>query len=73
MWRSFAGYIDSVFLCLTYYINGYTHDLQDAEDLMIDAFARIMVKKPKIQTGAFKAYLLLIRRRMPDTIAMKPL
>ena len=49
---------------LTYYINGYTHDLQDAEDLMIDAFARIMVKKPKIQTGTFKAYLYKTARNL---------
>lgn len=49
---------------LTYYINGYTHDLQDAEDLMIDVFARIMVKKPRIQSGAFKAYLYKTARNL---------
>ncbi|MBQ1341884.1 MAG: hypothetical protein IIY33_05310, partial [Erysipelotrichaceae bacterium] len=46
-------YGDSV----TFYINGYTNNLRDGEDLMIEAFARIMVKKPFIQKGAFKAYL----------------
>lgn len=49
---------------LTFYINGYTHDLQDAEDLMIEAFARIMVKKPKIAAGAFKAYLYRTARNL---------
>ncbi len=49
---------------LTYYINGYTHDLQDAEDLMIDAFARIMVKKPRIGEGAFRAYLYKTARNL---------
>ena len=50
--------------CLTYYINGYTHDLQDAEDLMIEAFARIMVKKPRIGSGCFKAYLYKTARNL---------
>ena len=49
---------------LTFYINGYTHDLQDAEDLMIDAFARIMVRKPKIAAGSFKAYLYKTARNL---------
>ena len=31
--------------------------MQDAEDLMVEAFARIMVKKPSIRSGGFKAYL----------------
>ncbi len=49
---------------LTFYINGYTHDLPDAEDLMIEAFARIMVKKPRLQSGAFKAYLYKTARNL---------
>ncbi len=49
---------------LTFYINGYTHNLQDAEDLMIEAFARIMVKKPHIQPGGFKAYLYKTARNL---------
>ncbi len=49
---------------LTFYIHGYTHDLQDAEDLMIEAFARIMAKKPRIQAGAFKAYLYKTARNL---------
>ena len=53
-------YGDSV----TFYINGYTNNLQDGEDLMIEAFARIMVKKPFIQKGAFKAYLYKTARNL---------
>ena len=49
---------------LTFYINGYTHDLQDAEDLMIEAFARIMVRKPRIKAGAFKSYLYKTARNL---------
>ena len=49
---------------LVVYINGYLHNWQDAEDLMIDAFARIMVKKPRIRTGNFKAYLYKTARNL---------
>ncbi len=53
-------YGDSV----TFYINGYTNNLRDGEDLMIEAFARIMVKKPFIKKGAFKAYLYKTARNL---------
>ena len=49
---------------LTMYLYGYVHDMQEAEDLMIDAFARIMVKKPVIREGAFKAYLYRTARNL---------
>ncbi len=39
------------------YLNGYLHSREDAEDLMIEAFARIMAKRPRIGAGNFKAYL----------------
>ena len=42
---------------LTFYLYGYLHDWHMAEDLMIEAFARLMVKRPKIGEGCFKAYL----------------
>ena len=45
---------------LTVYLYGYLHNWHDAEDLMIEAFARILVKKPHIRSGNFKAYLLQI-------------
>jgi len=41
---------------LTAYLKGYLQSFEDAEDLMIEAFANIMAKKPKIKHG-FKAYL----------------
>lgn len=49
---------------LVLYLNGYLHDWQDAEDLMIETFARIMVKKPAIVTGGFKAYLYKTARNL---------
>ena len=42
---------------LTFYLYGYLHTFEDAEDMMIEAFARIMVKKPSIRDGGFRAYL----------------
>ncbi|MBR6293188.1 MAG: RNA polymerase sigma factor [Lachnospiraceae bacterium] len=42
---------------LTTYLKGFLYSWEDAEDLMIEAFARIMVKKPRIEAGNFKAYL----------------
>lgn len=49
---------------LTFYLHGYIHDLHEAEDLMIEAFARIMAKRPKIGEGAFKAYLFKTARNL---------
>ncbi len=42
---------------LTLYIHRHIHDIHDAEDLMIDVFAYLSVKKPRIREGAFKAYI----------------
>ena len=49
---------------LTFYLNGYLHNWQDAEDLMIEAFARIMVKRPSLRTTNFKAYLYKTARNL---------
>ena len=49
---------------LTFYLYGYLHNWQDAEDLMIEAFARIMVKRPRIRDGGFKAYLYKTARNL---------
>ncbi len=56
---------------LTQYLNSYLHDWQDAEDLMIEAFARIMVKKPGIRDGGFKAYLYKTARNLAARFAAK--
>ena len=43
---------------LTLYINGYLKDMQEAEDLMIEAFSQIFAKeRPITSAGAFQAYL----------------
>jgi len=49
---------------LTFYLYGYLHDWHAAEDLMIEAFARIMVRRPKIGDGCFKAYLFKTGRNL---------
>ena len=49
---------------LTLFLYGYLHNWQDAEDLMIEAFARIMAKKPRISEGKFKAYLFRTGRNL---------
>ena len=36
---------------LTLYINGYLHDVHEAEDLMIEAFSYLFTKKPHIRNG----------------------
>ena len=47
---------------LVLYLNGLLHHPEDAEDLMLDCFARIMVDKPRIGAGNFKAYLFKMAR-----------
>ena len=40
---------------LTLYIDGYLHDVHEAEELMLDVFADLFTKKPRIRDGGFKA------------------
>ena len=49
---------------LTRYLHAVLQNPQDAEDLMIEAFARILVKKPSIRDGCFKAYLFKTGRNL---------
>ena len=42
---------------LVLYLNGLTHNMQDAEDLAIETLAAILTKKPSIRSGNFQAYL----------------
>ncbi len=49
---------------LVLYLNAYLHNWHDSEDLMVEAFARIMVKKPSIRPGNFKAYLYKTARNL---------
>ena len=47
---------------LTGYVEGFVDDYHEAEDIMIDSFATILVGKPKINEGNFKAYLFKVAR-----------
>ena len=49
---------------LTLYIDGYLGDIHESEDLMIEAFAYLLAKKPDIRPGAFKAYIYKAARHM---------
>ena len=49
---------------LTLYLDGYLCDLHEAEDLMIEAFAYLIAKKPHIRDGGFRAYLYQSARHM---------
>ena len=49
---------------LTLYINGYLKDMHEAEDLMIEAFAYLIAKQPRIRDGGFRAYLYRSARHM---------
>ena len=49
---------------LTAYIAAFLHNDQDAEDLMLECFAVILVDKPRISEGHFRAYLFRVARNM---------
>ena len=49
---------------LTLYIDGYLHDVHEAEELMLDVFAYLFTKKPRIRDGGFKSYLYKAARHM---------
>ncbi|MEG1878589.1 MAG: RNA polymerase sigma factor [Pseudoflavonifractor sp.] len=49
---------------LTLYISGIICDLHDAEDLMLEAFSRIIFKRPKLVEHGFKPYLFKIGRNL---------
>ena len=38
---------------LTLYIDGYLGDIHEAEDLMIEVFAYLLAKRPRIRDGAY--------------------
>ena len=47
---------------VTAYLDGFLHSAEDAEDLMLDCFAAILVNKPRISEGHFRAYLFKTAR-----------
>ena len=48
---------------LIMYADAMIHDIRDAEDLVIETFAVIMMKHPAIREGGFQAYLYQALRR----------
>ena len=53
---------------LTAYLDAFIHNVQDAEDLMLDCFPVILVDKPKIGEGHFRAYLFKTARNMANRL-----
>lgn len=49
---------------LTLYVNGYVHDIDAAEDMMIEAYSRMMAKRPRLHSGGFKPYLYKTARNL---------
>ena len=47
---------------LTAYLSAFLHNAEDAEDLMLDCFTVILVDKPRIEEGHFRAYLFRVAR-----------
>ncbi len=53
---------------LTAYLDGFLHNAQDAEDLMLDCFTVILVNKPSIREGYFRAYLFKVARNKANRL-----
>ncbi|MBQ9041670.1 MAG: RNA polymerase sigma factor [Eggerthellaceae bacterium] len=49
---------------LTLYVNGYVRDIDIAEDIMIEAFSRMLAKRPRLHAGGFKPYLYKTARNL---------
>ena len=53
---------------LTAYLNAFIHNDQDAEVLMLDSFATILINKPRIREGNFRAYLYKVARNKANRL-----
>ena len=56
---------------LTLYINGYLHDVHEADDLMIEVFSYLFTKKPRIRDGGLNGQTLVeevVRTKERDRI-----
>ena len=53
---------------LTAYLAAFLHNDQDAEDLMLETFSVILVDKPKIGSGNFRAYLFKTGRNKANRL-----
>lgn len=49
---------------LTAYLAAIVHKADDAEDLAMETFARLMAKRPGIRAGGFRAYLYRMARNL---------
>lgn len=49
---------------LTLYVNGYVRHIDTAEDLMIEAFSRMLTKRPRLREGGFRPYLYKTARNL---------
>ena len=47
---------------LTAYLNSLLDNAHDAEDLMLESFAVILIDRPRIREGGFRAYLFKVAR-----------
>ncbi len=50
------------------YLDAFLHDARAAEDLMLDCFTVILVDKPKIMNGNFRAYLFKVARNKANRL-----
>ena len=53
---------------LTAYLTAFLHSAEDAEDLMLDCFTVILVDKPRIAEGHFRAYLFRVARNKANRL-----
>lgn len=53
---------------VTAYLAAFLHNEQDAEDLMLDCFTVILVDKPRIAFGNFRAYLFRVARNKANRL-----
>ena len=58
---------------LVAYLDAFLHNAHDAEDLMLDSFAVILVNKPEIREGNFPAYLFRVARNKANRLWRKRL
>ena len=49
---------------LTLYLRSFTDSLDEAEDLMVESFARVFLAKPSLRQDCFRAYLFKTGRRL---------
>lgn len=53
---------------LTAYLTAFLHNAEDAEDLMLDCFCVILINRPRIAEGHFRAYLFKIARNKANRL-----